>query len=111
MAKRVIVLGANISNTVSINVTAVFWYPISTGASAQASGSAWPGASQAENTAIQNGSVLEEQISLQFPNGTPKANIEAQLLQYWTNRNGQINGQGPAMFAGVFNDSVSGWSA
>ena len=92
-------------------MSCVFWYPISSGGLAQASGSAWSGASAGENTAIQNGSVLEEQQTFQFPVGTTPANIEAQLLQLWTNRNTQLGGKGPAQFAGVFNDSATGWSA
>jgi hypothetical protein len=110
MAKKIIILGASISG-VNINVNCVFWYPITSGALALASGSVWPGASTAENTAIQNGSVLEQQLTLSFPVGTPSASIEALLLLQWTNTNGQLGGKGPAQFAGVFNDSVSGWSA
>jgi hypothetical protein len=54
---------------------------------------------------------LEEQQGYFFPLGVTGAAIEAQLLQAWTNRNAQINGQGPALFANVFNDSITGWSA
>lgn len=110
MAKRIINLGAQVSGT-NLIVTAVFWYQISSGAKAQVNGSLWSGASAPENTAIQNGAVFEEQQSFSFPLSTAGAAIEAQLLQTWVNRNAQINGQGPALYANVFNDSVTGWSA
>lgn len=110
MSKRIINLGASVSGT-NLIVNAVFWYPITSGAKTQTNGSLWSGASAVENTAIQNGTVLEEQQNYSFPLGTSGPAIEAQLLQAWINRNAQINGQGPALFANVFNDSVTGWSA
>ena len=111
MAKKIVILGVGTQNNIFNNVDAVFWFPITSGAQTQANGSAWSGASAGENTAIQNGTVLEERTGFQFPVGVPSGTIEAILLQHWTNRNAQINGKGPALFGGTFNDSVSGWSA
>jgi hypothetical protein len=87
------------------------WYPISSGAQAQTAGSRWTGASTAENTAIQNGSVLEEVNQRCFPVAQDVTTIKATLQRFWAVRNGQIGGIGPAQFQGVFFDSVSGWSA
>lgn len=112
MAKRVIILGVSLSNPFN-TATAVFWYPVTQANTQrpQAGGSVWAGASTAENTAIQNGTVIEESQSFQIPTGLTLAQAEAILLQYWTTRNAQINGFGPNLFNGVFNDSVTGWSA
>jgi hypothetical protein len=110
MAKQIIILGAAAEN-IMLNVSCAFWFPITSGAKAQVSGSVWASASVAENTAIQNGSVQEEQATFSFPVGLATANIKAFLLQYWTNRNARINGVGQALYAGVFDDSVSSWSA
>jgi hypothetical protein len=110
MAKQIIVLGAS-TDPILTSISCVFWYPITSGTKAQANGSLWANASAAENTAIQNGTVLEESRGFQFPSGLTAANIKAFLVQYWTNRNAQINGVGPGLFANVFDDSVTGWSA
>jgi hypothetical protein len=100
MANQIIILGSNI-NSVFTTVSLVFWYPITTGALATGGVSAWPKASAAENAAIQAGTILEEQQSFQFPTGLTAAQMETYLLQYWTNRNAQLNGQGPGMFQNV----------
>jgi hypothetical protein len=110
MAKQIIILGVSTDN-IMLNVSCVFWFPITSGAKAQASGSAWAGATTGENTAIQNGSVQEEQNTFSFPVGLAVANIKAFLVQYWTNRNARVNGVGQGLFASVFDDSVTGWSA
>lgn len=109
MAKEIIVLGTS-TDPVVMTVDCVFWYPITSGQKAT-SGSVWSGASTAENTAIQGGSVLEEVRSFQFPVGFATANIKAYLVQYWVNRNTQINGVGPGLYQNVYDDSVTGWSA
>jgi len=81
-----------------LTVNVVLWYPITSGQKTTSGISAWPNASTAENAAIQNGSVLEEAASFQFPVGLPAASIEAYLLQYWTNRNNQLGGVGPGQY-------------
>jgi len=108
MAARIIILGSSI-NSVFLTANCVFWYPITSGQKATTGVSAWPGASAAENAAIQNGSILEETITFPFPTGLPVPNLQAFLLQYWTNRNAQINGVGPGLYANAGYDSVSGW--
>jgi hypothetical protein len=110
MAKQIIIIGAAADN-IMLNVSCVFWFPVTSGVKTQSSGSVWTGASTAENTAIQNGSVQEEPTSFSFPVGLAAANVKAFLLQYWTNRNARIAGVGQALYSGVFDDSVSGWSA
>jgi len=110
MAKQIIILGVSIDPVVN-TVSSVFWFTITSGKLPIAGTSAWSGASAAENTLIQSGSVFEEQRSFQFPSGTSTATMKAFLQQYFASRNTQINGVGPALFSGIFNDSVTGWSA
>lgn len=110
MAKRVIVLTRSSDGTTQ-NISAAFWYPITSGAQAVTQNSAWSGASAAENTAIQNGSVIEEVRSFSFPVGQGPTDIKDVLLQAWNERDAQISGIGPAIYQGVYNDSSTGWSA
>lgn len=110
MAKQIIVLGKT-TNGATDNLSLVFWYAISSGALVRTNGSEWSGASTAENTAIQNGTVLEEQQAFSFPVGTATTTIKDVLNKAWALRNSQINGIGPAQYAGVFFDSSTGWSA
>jgi hypothetical protein len=110
MAKQIISLGAS-ANSLQVTYSVVFWFPITSGARPQQNGSLWSGASPAETTAIQNGTVLEVSASFGFPINTPIANIKAFLQQEWTNRNTQQAGVGPNSTFGVFFDSVNGWSA
>ncbi len=100
MTTQIIILGSSI-NSVFTTVNLVFWFPITAGAQAASGVSAWPKASAAENAAIQAGTILEEQQTFQFPTGMTAAQMENYCLQYWTNRNAQLNGQGPGMFANV----------
>lgn len=112
--KRIIVLTQSATEA-EVSYQILFWFSITAGAKPQTSGSLWvpsgtsAGASATENTAIQNGTVLEELHSFSFPVSTPVVDIENVLLQAWTNRNVQINGIGPNQFYGAFNDSATGW--
>jgi hypothetical protein len=108
-AKQIIVVQQS-ANGAQQCYTVANWYAITTGLQAQTKGSAWSGASAAENTAIQNGSVLEEVNTTCFPVGQDVGSIKLVLQKYWSVRNGEIGGIGPAQFQGVFFDSVSGWS-
>lgn len=114
MAKQVIVLTKSSSES-EVTYTCAMWYAITSGIRTQTAGSAWvpngssAGASAAENTAIQNGTVLEEVQTFTFPVSTPSADMEAYILQAWTNRNAQINGVGPNQYYGTFHDSTTGW--
>ena len=115
--KRVIALSAT-PNGSSIIILAAFWYNITSGITPRPNiSSQWiaspnsPGASTADNTAIQNGTVIEEIEPFPFPLGVQGATIKDVLLSRWNVRNGELNGQGPDVYYGIFNDSVSGWSA
>ena len=108
-AKQVIVLQQS-TNGAQTCYKVANWYAITTGMQAQTSGSAWSGASAAENTAIQNGSVLEEVQTTCFPVGQDVTSIKSVLLKNWAVRNSQINGIGPAQYQGVYYDSATGWS-
>jgi hypothetical protein len=114
MAKQIIVLTQQTSESV-VNYNVLFWFPVTSGIRTQTAGSSWvangtsAGASAAENTAIQNGTVLEEPHSFAFPVSTPVATIEATLQQAWANRNVQVNAIGQNKFYGFFWDGTT-WS-
>lgn len=110
MAKELIVLTRN-SNGTEETFSVAMWYSITSGALAVTANSAWSGASSAENSAIANGSVIEEVRSFTFPVGEPATAIKATLQQAWTERNAQLGGVGPAVYEGIFLDSATGWSA
>jgi hypothetical protein len=111
MAKQIISLGAT-NNGQTTTYTVLFWFPITSGQRPQPSGSVWSGASAAENTAIQNGNVLEVQQSFTFPNGLAIANVKASLQQTWTQINALLAGIGPNTTFGVYYDpTTGGWSA
>lgn len=107
--KRSVVIGQSTSGS-NVCYRIANWYVITTGQQTQTAGSQWSGASTAENTAIQNGSVLEEVNNQCFPVAQDVTSIKAVIVQFWTVRNSQIGGIGPAQFQGVFFDSVTGWS-
>lgn len=110
MAKQVIALSKSEAGILTTYEVA-FWFPITTGAEAQTNGSVWSGASAAENTAIQNGSVREKVESFSFPTGVAASVIEGFLQQYWTNMNAQINGVGPKQIYGSYYDpAAGGWT-
>lgn len=110
MAKQVIVL-SQASNGITTTYQVAFWYPATTGIATQANGSVWSGALTTESAAIQAGTVLEEVEEFTFPTGTAGANIEAYLLQHWTNRNAQIGGVGPHQYYGSYYDpAAGGWT-
>ena len=94
---QIVILGSSL-NSVMLTLNLVFWYQITSGPKAISGISAWPGASTAENTALQSGAILEEVTSFSFPVGVSVASIEAFLQQYWSNRNAQINGIGPGLY-------------
>lgn len=110
MAKQIIVLGTSQNGTTQ-SISATFWYAITSSPQTRTAGSVWAGASAAENTAIQAGTVLEEVQSFQFPVGTATATIKDVLNKAWTQRNNALGGIGPAQYNGVFFDSATGWSA
>jgi hypothetical protein len=113
--KRIIVLTQS-SNETEINYSGLFWIPVTSGIRTQTSGSSWVangssvGASTAENTAIQNGTISEVGWNFSFPVGTPVATIEVFLQQAWANKDVQINGIGPNQFYGSWWDGTS-WAS
>jgi hypothetical protein len=107
--KRVIVINQRVSGD-QVCYSTANWYAITSGQLAQSAGSAWTGASPAENTAIQNGSVLEEVATSCFPVGQDVTTIKSLLVNKWTVRNSQLNGVGPGQYQGVYFDSALGWS-
>ena len=104
---QVIVLNAY-QDALNINVTAAFWFPITSGArpllnnvtSAWTASSPSVGASAAQNTAIQNGTILEEVRNFSFPLGTTTNSMQAALQQYWTNRNKEVAALGGNQYYG-----------
>jgi len=116
MAKEIIALRVRPgSGSTNIDVTWLFWLAVPAGqeiALPVGAASVWPGASAAENAAIQAGQVIEEQHGAQWPAGTPAATIKAALVSAFTARQAIVNGQpNPNQYFGVFFDSVTGWSA
>lgn len=57
--------------------------------------SAWSGAQAADNTALQNGSVVELKTSQRIPTGASLAAIQAFLAAKWTDYQAQINSYNP----------------
>jgi hypothetical protein len=110
VSKQIIILGTSQSATL-FNVNVLMWFPITQFPKPGAPLSAWSGASAAENSAIQAGSIVEESNAFQFPLGFGAGNIKTFLQQYWTSRNAAIGGLGTNQYANVFYDSSSGWSA
>jgi hypothetical protein len=117
--KRIIVLDEAINpGGTTVSYSTLFWFPIANQPKPQSgsSGSEWvasgtsAGATAAENTAIKNGTILEEANSFSFPVGTPVTAIESVLQQAWTERNAQINGQGANQYYGAYFDG-SAWGA
>jgi hypothetical protein len=111
--KQIIVLEVTEQNNELI-VSGVFWLPISTGALPQTNGSIWTavsgvsaGASSAENTAIEAGTVKETPFTLNFPLGTPIATIQTTLLQAYTEAAASTSTQGPAQYYGTYYNGTS----
>lgn len=108
MAKQIIIVTSQ-RQASNIAYTIAFWYPITQSLSPQSSGSQWSKASTQENSAIQNGSVLEEIESFTFPLNIQLGTIKDTLSSRWVLRNGQIAGVGPGQWLDINYDN--GWSA
>jgi hypothetical protein len=115
MAKQIIIQRVAKGPGGDLDIQYLFWLAVPTGQEiplAATVTSAWTGASALENTALQNGTVIEEAHETQVPTGTTKAAIENGLLNHFNNRQAQLNArQNPNQYYGVFFDSVTGWSA
>ena len=108
---KVIVLGKSTSGSWD-TFNLLFWYDIASGQKSQTAGSAWPNATATDNTAIQNGSVLEEPQNIMFPAGLAASNaaaVEAYINQAWNNRNAELNGVGPAQFVNITESPTGVW--
>jgi hypothetical protein len=110
MAKQIILINGGKTRD-QLTYQVAFWYPISSQAQTKTNGSIWTGATTAENTAIQNGSVLEEVEPFNFPGSTTLGTIKDTLSSRWVTRNSQIAGVGPNQYVGIFFDSSTFWSA
>lgn len=108
--KKVICLGKS-SNAGYDTYQFAMWYTITSGLAPRTAGSAFTGATTPENTAIQSGSVLEEIESYTVPTGIQPTTIKDIALCRWAVRQSQLNGVGPQQYFGVYDDSVTGWSA
>jgi hypothetical protein len=87
----------------------LYWIPISTAAAIPTtSSSAWTGATVAENQAIQNGTILEEnRIGTAFASMT-LGQIETNLVNGWNTENTRIsNLQNPMQYYGSIYDGTS----
>jgi hypothetical protein len=115
MAKKLVVLSQT-TNGIMQNYSVAFWFPITSTPRPQTNGSVWiasgtsTGASAAESAAIQAGTVVEEVQAFSFPVGLVTSAIQSYLVQFWTNRNVQINGVGGNQYFGTSFDGVT-WSS
>jgi hypothetical protein len=57
--------------------------------------SAWTGATTADNTNLQTGTVVEQSFTQRVPPGTAIGQVEAFLAQAWTDYQNQINAYNP----------------
>src|SRR5712664_4038151 len=93
MAKQIIVLRVGKGPGGDLDINYLFWLAIPVGQEILIpnAASAWTGASAAENTALANGTVIEEAYETQVPSGTTKATIQTGLVTRFNARQAQIN--------------------
>jgi hypothetical protein len=115
MAKQAIILTVARGSGGDVDVTWLFWLPVPAGQQIPltlTTVSAWTGATAVDNTAIQNGTVIEEVHEAQFPVSMTKAQIQAAIVAAYNTRTAQFAArQNPNQYFGIFFDSVTGWSA
>lgn len=114
MAKQIIVLETNPADGGFNNLKVVFWFAIPSNRRVPIPSkvSVWEGASIAETTALQDGSVLEEIHNIKVPASYTGTEQKAVLNKAFTDRAAYLAAQPfKLQFAGVFFDSVTGWSA
>ena len=112
MAKQIIVLDTLPGDGGRNMVRAAFWFPIQAGKRIPISGatSSWTGASGQELTALADGSVVEEVVSMPFAASYTAAQIRAALLTAWTDRKAWKDAQPfSGQYYGVYYDGS--WSA
>ena len=114
MAKQVIVKRISNDRQGNLLVNVLNWYAVTAQAAVPGPGqSQWSGASVAENSAISNGTVIEEAIQYSYAATTTEPTIKADLLARWGVRQTAITSAvNPNSFYGIYYDpSASGWSA
>ena len=113
MSKQCIVLETNsVANPGVINVRYLLWLTTASPVVNNSRTSAYSLASAGEIAAIQAGTTIEEQYTVQFPSTMPISEMKVYLNRHITSRQNYWNSvPGPASFFQVFFDSVSGWSA
>jgi len=103
MAKRAIILDVS-GQTVRV----VLWADVPAARQAKyanAASSIWTGASAAENTALQNGSVAEKVVTVATDGGAAQIKTTIQALwQYWQNDVSNIN---PWQYQGTYWDGTA----
>lgn len=113
MAKRVIVLN-RVKDAPGVTFRVALWAVVPAARQrfyANASEtSAWLDAAAGEIMALQNGSVVEQVETIQWPTGTAIATIQADLAARWTAWQAEVNVNLYDRY-GTFNDSVTGWTA
>jgi hypothetical protein len=89
MAKQIIVLDTLGNDGGTLAVTAVFWFPVTSGQESPKptlTASAWTGASAPEITALQLGTVIEEVQQYRFPNSYTLNQIKTELVSLYAAR-------------------------
>lgn len=113
--KQIIVLETNPADGGQNTLKVVFWYAIAANrqiARPDISASAWSGASAAEVQALKDGTVQEEVRFISVPASSTTAEIKATVNKAYTDRAAYLSAQPfKLQYAGVFFDSVTGWSA
>lgn len=113
-AKEIILLTQTAGPRGDQNITAVFWFPVPTGNQIPIPGtqSAWRGASNAENLAIQGGTILEVPFSTQYPASWTTAQIESALQIAYAAQQTIINTSlNPNLYYGQYWDGTTWHSA
>lgn len=115
MAKQIVILETNTDNGGAFSVRLVFWFPIVAGKQVPIPAltkSLWTGASAAEITALQNGSVVEELRNFSFAKTETTANIKLFLAKAYADRKTYLDSLPfVGQFYGIYLDDTTGWSA
>lgn len=111
MAKQIIILRVTKGPGGDDNVSYLFWLAVASGREVPGVNptSAWSGASLLENTAIANGSVIEEPYSRQYPVSATATQIRNDLVAKFNARQAEIAAlPDPNKYNGRFYDPATG---
>ena len=119
MAKQIIILDISENQGGISNIRCVFWFSVSSAFPNSGFVSAYPGITGADQTALNNGTVIEEIHQFQFPNTSivnTWSTVEAVLLAFYNARKSYRAGTtvalpDPGAKYQIYNDSSTGWSA